>query len=172
MFDIGFLELAVILVLALLVLGPERLPKAARTVGYWFGKARRYVEGMKSQVEAEFDSTEVKRLLRNQEVQIRELQNKLQNADDYIDTEYHNQFENTDDPGTDIAETNKSDLQEEKPSMPQYDIIEEDDEQWGQLQENNPVKEKIAKEKMSDEKQSEENINASSNTSALSDKTQ
>ncbi len=74
MFDIGFLEIAVILILALLVLGPERLPKAARTVGYWFGKARRYVEGMKTQVEAEFDSTEVKRLLRNQEVKIRELQ--------------------------------------------------------------------------------------------------
>ena len=44
MFDIGFLELAVIMVLALLVLGPERLPKAARTVGHYFGKARRYVE--------------------------------------------------------------------------------------------------------------------------------
>ena len=76
MFDIGFLEIVVIMVLALLVLGPERLPKAARSVGYWFGKARRYVEGMKAQVEAEFDSTEVKRLLHNQEVQIRELQDK------------------------------------------------------------------------------------------------
>ena len=72
MFDVGFLELVVIMVLGLLVLGPERLPKAAQTIGYWFGKTRRYVEGMKSQVEAEFDTTEVKRLLRNQEVQIRD----------------------------------------------------------------------------------------------------
>jgi len=175
MFDIGFLELAVILVLALLVLGPERLPKAARTVGYWFGKARRYVEGMKSQVEAEFDSTEVKRLLRNQEVQIRELQNKLQNADDYIDTEYHNQFENTDDPGTDtgdavvdsIAESSKSGAQEEKPEMPQYDIIEEDDEQWDELLENNPVKEKSAQQSSLEESQNE-----SSKKSETLDKTQ
>ncbi len=134
MFDIGFLELAIILVLSLLVLGPERLPKAARTVGYWFGKARRYVEGMKSQVEAEFDSTEVKRLLHNQEVQIRELQNKLQGGEDYINSEYHNQFENQDDPGTDIE------AQDKKPAGPQYDMIEEDDERWDELPESNTQK--------------------------------
>lgn len=134
MFDIGFLELSIILILSLLVLGPERLPKAARTVGYWFGKARRYVEGMKSQVEAEFDSTEVKRLLHNQEVQIRELQNKIQNGEDYINSDYHDQFENREDPGTDIE------TQEKKPAGPQYDMIEEDDERWDELPDSNPEK--------------------------------
>ncbi len=133
MFDIGFLELAIILVLSLLVLGPERLPKAARTVGYWFGKARRYVEGMKSQVESEFDTAEMKRLLHNQEVQLRELQSKLEKGEGYIDNEYHNQFENREDPGT----------SEEKPSAPQYDMIEEDDERWDELKENNPVKRSV-----------------------------
>jgi len=127
MFDVGFLELLVIMVLGLLVLGPERLPKAAQKVGYWFGKARRYVEGMKSQVEAEFDSTEVKRLLHNQEVQIRELQNKLTDTDQYIDSEYHNQFDDKEDPGT---SPEVMDFEEEiKPTEPQYDIIEEDDRQ-------------------------------------------
>jgi len=126
MFDVGFLELLVIMVLGLLVLGPERLPKAAQKVGYWFGKARRYVEGMKSQVEAEFDSTEVKRLLHNQEVQIRELQGKLTNTDDYINSEYHNQFDDKEDPGTSPDPVN---LEEEiKPTEPQYDIIEEDND--------------------------------------------
>jgi len=125
MFDVGFLELLVIMVLGLLVLGPERLPKAAQKVGYWFGKARRYVEGMKSQVEAEFDSTEVKRLLHNQEVQIRELQNKLTDTDQYIDSEYHNQFDDKDDPGTSPEVMDFED--EIKPTEPQYDIIEEDD---------------------------------------------
>ena len=77
MFDIGFWELFLILILALLVVGPERLPKAARTVGYWFGKARRYVEGVKEEVASEFDVNELKRMIHNQEVQINELQSQL-----------------------------------------------------------------------------------------------
>lgn len=141
MFDIGFLELVVILVLALLVLGPERLPKAAKTVGYWFGKARRYVEGMKAQVESEFDTTEVKRLLRNQEVQIRELQGKIQ------DTANVNQFIDDDDPGTGHQDVIDTDLNEAgfieseaqvKPAGPQYEMIEEDDDRWDELEESNP----------------------------------
>ena len=129
MFDVGFLELAVILVLGLLVLGPERLPKAAQKVGYWFGKARRYVEGMKTQVEAEFDSSEVKRLLHNQEVQIRELQNKLTDTGDQISSEYHNQFDDSDDSDTELASKEK--IENSKPTEPQYDIIEDDDGSWG-----------------------------------------
>jgi len=77
MFDIGFWELFLILILALLIVGPERLPKAARTAGYWFGKARRYVEGVKEEVASEFDVTELKRMVHNQEVQINELQSHL-----------------------------------------------------------------------------------------------
>jgi sec-independent protein translocase protein TatB len=77
MFDIGFWELFLILILALLIVGPERLPKAARTAGYWFGKARRYVEGVKEEVASEFDVNELKRMVHNQEVQINELQSQL-----------------------------------------------------------------------------------------------
>ena len=120
MFDVGFLEIAVILVLGLLVLGPERLPKAAQKVGYWLGKGRRYVEGMKSQVEAEFDTSEVKRLLHNQEVQIRELRSKITETKDVISDEYQNQFDD-DDPGSSHEEAAQANL-----AGPQYDIIEED----------------------------------------------
>lgn len=130
MFDVGFLELVVIMVLGLLVLGPERLPKAAQKVGYWFGKARRYVEGMKTQVESEFDTSEVKRLLHNQEVQIRELQSKITDSEEYINSEYHNQFDDKDDPGT-SPEPVKA-VESEKPASPQYDIIEDDDGGWGE----------------------------------------
>ncbi len=77
MFDIGFWEIFLILILALLVVGPERLPKAARTAGYWLGKARRYVEGVKEEVASEFDVNELKRMVHNQEVQINELQSQL-----------------------------------------------------------------------------------------------
>ena len=82
MFDIGFWEIFLILVLALIVIGPERLPRAARTAGYWVGRARRFVEGVKSDVEQEFDVNEFKRLMHNQEVQINELQQKLAQATD------------------------------------------------------------------------------------------
>jgi len=142
MFDVGFLELVVIMVLGLLVLGPERLPKAAQKVGYWFGKARRYVEGMKSQVEAEFDSSEVKRLLHNQEVQIKELQNKITESGDSINdsindslkadlqnTNINNDFDD-DDPGSSHEEAAQLAEQSDASTGPQYDIIE-DDEDWG-----------------------------------------
>ena len=78
MFDVGFWEILLILVLALLVIGPERLPGAARQAGHFVGKARRYIEGVRSEVESELNIDEFKRILHNQEVQINELQHKLQ----------------------------------------------------------------------------------------------
>lgn len=77
MFDVGFWEILLILVLALVVIGPERLPGAARKAGYFFGKVRRYIEGVRSDVESELDINEFKRILHNQEVQINELQQQL-----------------------------------------------------------------------------------------------
>jgi len=128
MFDIGFLELVVILVLALLVLGPERLPRAARSIGYWFGKARRYVEGMKSQVEAEFDTSEVKRLLHNQEVQIKELQSQLQNSSDKLEAQITPHFDDND-PGNGHREMATDESEEDHADYdgPRYEIIEEDE---------------------------------------------
>ena len=82
MFDVGFWEILLILVLALVVIGPERLPGAARKAGFFVGKARRYIEGVRSEVEAEFDVKEFKRVLHNQEVQINELQQQLKDGVD------------------------------------------------------------------------------------------
>jgi len=134
MFDVGFLELVVIMVLGLLVLGPERLPKAAQKIGYWFGKARRYVEGMKSQVEAEFDTSEVKRLLHNQEVQIKELQTKITESgnsiNESLNVDLNNDFDD-DDPGSSHEEAVQLSEQNAQPTAPQYDIIE-DDTEWEQ----------------------------------------
>jgi len=77
MFDIGFWEILLIVILALLVIGPARLPGAAKKAGYWIGRGRRFVEGVRSDVESQVDLGEFKRLLHNQEVQINELQEKL-----------------------------------------------------------------------------------------------
>jgi len=77
MFDIGFWELLLIAVMTMIIVGPEKLPGVAKTAGRWVGKARRFVEGVKTEVEQEFDVTELKRMLHNQEVQINELTQKL-----------------------------------------------------------------------------------------------
>lgn len=62
MFDFSFGELAVISAVALVVLGPERLPKVARTVGEWAGKAQRYVSQVKSDINREMELAELKKL--------------------------------------------------------------------------------------------------------------
>lgn len=61
MFDIGFTELLVIGVVALLVIGPERMPKVARTAGHLFGRFQRYVSSVKSDINREMDLDELRR---------------------------------------------------------------------------------------------------------------
>ncbi len=67
MFDIGFWELAVIGVVALLVVGPERLPGLARTTGLWVGRARRFVSGVKADIDREIAADELKKALAEQD---------------------------------------------------------------------------------------------------------
>ena len=62
MFDFSFSELALIGAVALVVLGPERLPKVARTVGEWAGKAQRYVSQVKADINREMEVAELKKL--------------------------------------------------------------------------------------------------------------
>lgn len=62
MFDIGFSEMLVIAVVALLVLGPERLPRVARTVGHLLGRAQRYVYQVKSDIHREMHVADLKRM--------------------------------------------------------------------------------------------------------------
>ena len=67
MFDIGMLEIGLIAVVALLVIGPERLPAVARTVGYWFGKTRSFIVSVQQDFHRELDkSEELKRLMEEQ----------------------------------------------------------------------------------------------------------
>ncbi|MFT5607937.1 MAG: sec-independent protein translocase protein TatB, partial [Parvicella sp.] len=60
--DVGFAEMAVIGIMALIVLGPERLPGAARAAGKWVGKARRMMGDMKRDIKAELDANELEGL--------------------------------------------------------------------------------------------------------------
>ena len=62
MFDIGFSELMVIGVVALIVIGPERLPKVARTMGHLFGRMQRYVNDVKADINREMQLEELRKL--------------------------------------------------------------------------------------------------------------
>ena len=62
MFDIGISEVMVIAVVALIVLGPEKLPKTARTLGHLFGRLQRYVADVKADINRELQLEELKKL--------------------------------------------------------------------------------------------------------------
>jgi sec-independent protein translocase protein TatB len=66
MFDIGFWELGLIGVVALIVIGPEKLPGLARTTGMWVGKARRMVASAKAEIEHEMKTEELQRIIDQQ----------------------------------------------------------------------------------------------------------
>ncbi len=68
MFDIGFPELVLIAVVALLVIGPERLPEALRTMGLWLGRMRRSFTAVKTEIEKEIGMDDVRRQLHNEAV--------------------------------------------------------------------------------------------------------
>ncbi len=62
MFDIGFWEIAIISLIALIILGPERLPRAARSLGLWVGKARRMLAEVKRDIDRELDAADLKKI--------------------------------------------------------------------------------------------------------------
>ena len=66
MFDFGFWEIILILMIALVVVGPERLPGLAKTAGLWVGKAKRMVSDIKAEIDQELASEELKKTLNKQ----------------------------------------------------------------------------------------------------------
>jgi len=66
MFDIGFWELSIIGIVALIVIGPERLPAVAKNVGLWVGQMKRFVGNMKMEIDKELKADELKKILQEQ----------------------------------------------------------------------------------------------------------
>jgi len=77
MFDIGFSELIVIAIVALVVVGPERLPKVARTAGHLLGRLQRYVNDVKSDISREMQLDELKKLQSEMQESARNFQHSI-----------------------------------------------------------------------------------------------
>ena len=87
MFDFGFWELVLIAVVALLVVGPERLPGVARQAGLWVGKARRFMSSVRSDIEREIQAEELKKVLNQQQSELKELKGMLMETQADVKTE-------------------------------------------------------------------------------------
>ena len=86
MFDIGFWELTMIAVIALLVIGPDKLPGVARTAGKWVGRARRFVGDVKTDIDRELKQEELRKALA-EDAGLDEIK-QIMNTDDFrIDAE-------------------------------------------------------------------------------------
>ena len=102
MFDIGFPELILVSIVALLVIGPERLPETIRTVMLWVGRVRKTFTNIKTELEQELGADEIRRQLHNESIMkdIRESKEKisdaLKEADQSIDEFKHSINESID----------------------------------------------------------------------------
>ena len=78
MFDISFTEILVIAVVGLVVIGPERLPKVARTLGHLFGRAQRYANDVKNDIQREMELEELKKWKASVEGTARSIEDSVQ----------------------------------------------------------------------------------------------
>jgi len=77
MFDIAFSEVMIIAVVALIVIGPERLPRVARTLGHLFGRMQRYVNDVKSDIQREVELDELRKLKQTVEDSARSIETSV-----------------------------------------------------------------------------------------------
>ncbi|MEO8976805.1 MAG: Sec-independent protein translocase protein TatB [Casimicrobiaceae bacterium] len=80
MFDIGFSEIFVIAVVALVVIGPEKLPKTARTIGVLFGRLQRYVTDVKADISREMEIDELRKLQQEMKSAATDIKQSMESA--------------------------------------------------------------------------------------------
>jgi len=141
MFDIGFLEMLTIGVVALVVIGPERLPEVATKVGRYVGKAQRFVRGVRSDISRELESGDLKKLIGDQKSQIDELRQMVHTATKDLESSTSTAMRDAEksfsDMGTDVkdslADSSKDTASQTSSSADLTDDEEEFDNEFEQL---------------------------------------
>lgn len=87
MFDVGFSEILVILLVALIVIGPERLPQVARTLGRWWGGLQRYVASVKQEVSKSAELAELEQAKREMQRETEDISRSLKQVEHELDFE-------------------------------------------------------------------------------------
>lgn len=82
MFDFGFWELILVMIIGLIVIGPKRLPRVAAQVGEWLGRMRHLMHQFRQSIQQELQAEELKEVLRQQQNEIQELKDIVQNQAD------------------------------------------------------------------------------------------
>ncbi len=86
MFDIGFSEIVVIAVVALVVIGPEKLPRTARTLGHLFGRLQRYVNEVKADINREIELEELRKLQQQVQSAARDIETSIGHVAQEVDS--------------------------------------------------------------------------------------
>ncbi|WP_444929008.1 Sec-independent protein translocase protein TatB [Microbulbifer sp. SSSA002] len=149
MFDIGFLELLVVAAVALLVVGPERLPDAVRTTSRWWSGLKRTLHSAREELEREVGADDIRRELHNERImrEIEESRREMEKTFNEANREVHDALKPAEKPRAVAApekkpeasqpETAKSKKAVEKPAQPrteQEDYLPEQDEAAEELQ--------------------------------------
>jgi sec-independent protein translocase protein TatB len=87
MFDLSFVEIVIIAVVLLLVVGPERLPKVARTLGHLFGRMQRYVTEIKTDINREIELDELRKLQSSMQEAARDVEESVSKQVRYVENE-------------------------------------------------------------------------------------
>jgi len=115
MFGVDFSEILVIMVVALIVLGPERLPKVARTMGEWWGKLQRYINRIKMDVTTSMELDELRELERKIKAEADALERSVQQAGNNLNQQVHQLGKEIDKP---VQDSSNPTPPAEPPSQP------------------------------------------------------
>jgi sec-independent protein translocase protein TatB len=105
MFDIGFTELMIIGLVALIVIGPEKLPRVARTVGHLAGRLQRYVSDVKADINREIELDE-----------LRKMRDSMQQAASEMQSSVHSELHKTETDLNKAVEEVKESVEDKKPA--------------------------------------------------------